>query len=319
MLFVSFEAVGSMSIGRNLCAAGAFSLLLQAATAQTIRVSDRPSCPSCKIEFRQARDFQLSVGTTDFPDQIRSVAMDNLGRTWVFFASEMPAVFTATGSQIPSQFQKGKGPREFLMPFSVTSVSGDSVLLLDGSGFGAILTRDLREARRVRIPMGTTGLAIVEWSEQVAATATIGDPESAGWPIHMFDLSGSDASITKSFGLDRGELRAGRLPSQTLLAPGNQHRLWSADVTRFRIAGWDDSQKPGRVLLREPTWFSGQPRTLTRATPPPPLVVSIREDDAGLLWVLINVPAEEWREAWKAIPASAKEVPSRMIPFVNTG
>ena len=304
-----------MSIGWDLCAAGAFSLLLQTAPAQSVSVPDRPSCSSCKIEFRPDRDFQFSVRTTDFADEVRSVAMDNLGRTWVFFASEMPAIFASTGAQIPYRFSRGKGPREFLMPFSVTSVGGDSVLLLDGSGFGAILTQDLREARRVRIPMGTTGLAIMEWPEQVAATATISDPETAGWPIHLFDLSGTDASITKSFGLGRGELRAGRLPDQTLLVPGKQYRLWSADVTRFRIAGWDGSQKATRVLLRSPTWFSGEIRTLTRATPPPPLITSIREDDAGLLWVFIHVPSEQWREAWKTVPSSAKEVPSRMIPF----
>ena len=303
-----------MRIMREFCAAGALSLLLQTATAPTVQVPDQPSCASCKIEFRPLRNIQ-PVTTADFADDVNSVAVDNLGRTWVFFATEMPVIFAPTGAQLPHQFRKGRGPREFLYPFSVISLPGDSVLLLDASGFGAILTADLREARRVRTPMGTTGLVIMEWPERVAATATISDPETAGWPMHVFDLSGSDASITRSFGLNRGELRAGRLPDQVLLAQSKQDRLWSADVMRFRIAGWDNSQNATRMLVRSPTWFPGASGNLTRTNPPPPLVASVREDDAGLLWVVVHVPSERWRDAWKTIPESVKEVSARQVPF----
>jgi hypothetical protein len=42
-------------------------------------------------------------------------------------------------------------------------------------------------------------------------------------------------------------------------------------------------------------------------------VAAIQEDQEGLVWVFIRIPAENWRLGWSRAPAVAREVPLSLI------
>jgi hypothetical protein len=48
-------------------------------------------------------------------------------------------------------------------------------------------------------------------------------------------------------------------------------------------------------------------------TAPPPVVAAIQEDQEGLLWVFLRIPAENWRVGWTRAPDGAREVPASLI------
>lgn len=64
-----------------------------------------------------------------------------------------------------------------------------------------------------------------------------------------------------------------------------------------------------RTLRRDPSWFHGEsnaaigaaPRNGRPWIPPSPAVVGIEEDDEGLLWAYVRVPAPGWRDAWSRV------------------
>jgi hypothetical protein len=107
----------------------------------------------------------------------------------------------------------------------------------------------------------------------------------------------------------RPELRPGlEVVHHRRFARHGQDQFWAAHVTRYTIERWSKAGRLTDVLERDAPWFPprvnlGPP---PQEAPPAPRVVSVREDDAGRLWVLISVADANWRRSARKPNASGE-------------
>jgi hypothetical protein len=75
----------------------------------------------------------------------------------------------------------------------------------------------------------------------------------------------------------------------------------------YTVEYWDSrSRAVTRALHRRTEWYRDNPLIGPRdGAPPPAEVKGVSEDAHGLLWVLMWVPARDWRRALKAAPSGS--------------
>lgn len=273
-----------------------------AQNAQPEILPDAVSCSTCIIVARKVN----TLGTADSIGYIRSgihgVAVDGLGRFWVLSGEGPPLVFDSTGNFVREVGRLGRGPGEFVRPLSAVPVSGDSVLVVDGALRRAtVVSASLAPGRVVQLPDVLRPLIVVTWPSLVVANGTIGTPSSIGWPLHLVAFDAIEARVVSSFGPDSGEVRPFEGPTlhQQLTRP-RSGSFWSADILRYRLSRWSTTGDRLATLERRPGWFSTPSRFWigNPQTPPPPAISAIAQDDDGLLWVFVRIPAPTWREVW---------------------
>jgi hypothetical protein len=185
-------------------------------------------------------------------------------------------------------------------------VPGDSVVVIDQSNLRAqILGPDLRPGRFVNFQWRPLYKAVVKhWPDSVIMTSVIRTPDGAGWPLHLLSFAGRDARVLKSFGPGSGDIRPGvqsflrRQPPAAARSGGS----WSIALDSYTIYRWSDAGRLRATLQRRPPWFADEVDQLGPGhpdQPPPPHIVDIVEDSAGLIWVVARIPSERWRTAWK--------------------
>ena len=246
------------------------------------------------------------------------IARDSRGKFIVLVPGQLPQLYGTDGRFLQEIGRAGEGPGEFVAAAHVTTLPGDSLLVLDAQlRRASVLRPDLSFARAVSIPLRAGSLAVLRWPQLVMANGISFTPEHAGWPLHLLDLSGPTAQHKGSFGDNRGELRAGQPGLLTRrFMHASREGFWAAHALRYQAARYSLSGKTVDVLLRRPSWFSkesawtiGSPRI-----PPPPIVdaVMIRGDT---LWVAIRTARPDWSRAWEGvtIPPSG-ELTSAQVP-----
>src|SRR4051812_36575324 len=103
------------------------------ANAQTrTRVPDGPQCPKCELRLEPLAElaFPPRAALSGIP---MSVLVDAKGRFWVLSFSELPAVFSASGTFISQLGRRGEGPGEFESAGAGFSAPGDSIVIFDQS------------------------------------------------------------------------------------------------------------------------------------------------------------------------------------------
>lgn len=155
---------------------------------------------------------------------------------------------------------------------------------------------DLSFDRTFRLPAVPGDLAVLSTGRLVLAM-DVATPEHAGHPYHLIDR---DGSFLRSFGGAGGVYRSDRSHLlQRVVAPDRRPGLfWGATVHRYQLTLMDESGAVRRSLERREPWFEPHERGVIAdpSDPPRPRLHHIRMDSAGRLWVLIQIPAERWRE-----------------------
>lgn len=297
--------------------------LVPALPAQEV-VVDAVQCETCRVTQR----VEVSLGEIDGPGSLSGmpadVTLDAQGRFWVLFGLEPPVVFEGRGEAIGSVGRMGSGPREFRQPRGVTAWR-DSIVVIDRPGRAVVVGPDLSPERSVRMPgLDVYTLLPLPRSRRWVVNATGQSPEFAGWPLHLLDLSGRDATVERSFGSEGGPLLPNRPPrgdvrSLALSAGGG---VWTLPrIEEYRIEYWTGEGELGRTLVREGELFSRgfHGRNGGPDIPPSPRLLAIHEDPEGLLWVLGGVPRPDWRRAWEEagideLPDSPTDMPVSMFP-----
>ncbi len=286
------------------------------AQSQSVSVSDRVSCQSCKVVLGS----RIQLVGTDLPigGPPTAVEVDRAGRTWVAYPGELTKIYSAAGRFLQDLGRKGGGPSEFSGPYGVYALPGDSMLVFDEIGNrGYVVNSKLAVVRTIRLQTLILSFFPIVWPSQVAMSGLILTPASAGWPLHLATFVGAEVVQTHSFGLEQGALRPNAPMDQAQKLAAARAGFWSADVFRYRVSRWSRDGRLEVSMQRKPSWFSqassdwiGNP-----TTPPPPKVVGIYEAPDGLLWVYVQVPARSWKEAWPTTTQGAKEVSTRKIRF----
>ena len=83
------------------------------------------------------------------------------------------------------------------------------------------------------------------------------------------------------------------------MAPSRDGGLWASFRTRYRVERFGNDGRVLTTFVRSVGWFPDRdPATPTSLAEdgPQPTVLSIVEDDEGLLRVLIAVPAPQWQQ-----------------------
>ena len=266
----------------------------------TIRIRDAGTCPKCRIVMQSV----VALGTADGLGMISSVdaqAIRTRAGSYIVRGMYAPSVtvFDRAGRYQRTLGREGGAPGEFRGIGSIASYRGDSLLVLDwGSRRFSVFDATLAYARGGPLPF-TPGLATVAFPDGAFVHHVhVPTPERVGLPLHRL---AADGSWQRSFGSATGVYRPDvPLIMSRTIAPAEAGSLWAAPVSAYEIERIESmTGRVTRRLQRSVAWFPDgrHPGFVASAAdrPPPPLLVALRQDAAGYLWVAIAVPDRAWR------------------------
>jgi hypothetical protein len=132
-------------------------------------------------------------------------------------------------------------------------------------------------------------------------------------PLSFTSFAGNIEIVQKSFGRRANEPVARDGSRQPHLARSG-NTIWAAELTRYRLTQWSATGEILRVLERKPAWFDENRADWGGPDKPPrEHIAGLAIDERGFLWVLINVAAPTWREAWPSVPPGTREISSDRI------
>lgn len=269
------------------------------AHAQTPLVLSGPAtCQQCRIELEQVVVLGDSTGPGMLHEQ-SGFTIDQRGRFYVT-SNYVPtiAVFDAGGRFLRRIGREGRGPGEFTVRPFVLFGPGDTLYALDRNTRRMMVFSPEYELVRTS-PLGLVlntavrlpdGRFLVSGGAMTAATI--------GYPLHLLDHKGT---LVRSFGSATGahDLFAGSAASVRRLAAPVGETVWTVKTDELVLEQWHIEGRKLAHITRQAPWFPRKvalPRGATDGTHrQPPLIRSLSQDKAGLLWSLTAVPDREWR------------------------
>ena len=302
-------------LGRALVlAATLFSTLTVPAAAQ------KP-CADCGLRFSRV----AVLGTDDGPGSLGgtgTVVRDSKGRYYVVAArmTDEVKVFAPQGTYLRTIGRRGSGPGEFLHIWRMT-IQDDQLHVFDADNGRRTILRipDGKILREDKMRWPAINLAVLPTN--VVINANIRTPELAGIPLHRLSQEGE---ILESFGGDDEVFRTDIAYSGHRVITGSgMDGLWSSPRTEYVLTRWTLSGERLNTIRRNAEWFKPHARTVDFRPDhaPPPLVTQIHEDSSGLLWVLISVADDDWRQALtlrRDHPDGPTYVPRDMHSYFDT-
>jgi hypothetical protein len=296
--------------------------LAAAAEAQTV-VGNTITCPTCRVDLQVLTKLGTADGPGALPAMPSAIQQDRRGYYFVLsFGDIMPMVFQPNGYYHRTIGREGGGPSEFLSPYEVLTLPGDSILIFDHASLLAkVIGPDFSVNRSIRLPgrLSFSGV-VLEWPRSLLLNALAQSPANFGWPLHVMDMSQTDAVIRHSFGRNGGELRPDD-PEKLIqrLAMSRSGNVWAVEELRYQISEWSPSGQLVRSIERAPSWFPAVSTGLRGGPkrPPQPRITGIAEDENGLLWVFAWIAAENWQAAWqrRTAPGAGDASVSRLPPM----
>jgi len=272
------------------------------AVAQT-RVSaidDKVTCDACRFDLGPSISLSESNGAPPLSGPPASIVANRRGQfVAVFGRRDPPAVYDARGTFVTSIGRAGEGPGEFRSAEIIVEGDADTLLIIDrGLQRLTVLSPDFRYVRSAPIPDGTLSGA---WTSdgKIVLAAEVYDAARFGKPFHILDRIGNYLSST---GEVDGSFIPGKSPplSRWICAAAGGG-FWSVPVAgEYLIERWSTDGKRLAAFHRRADWFpiEGSPRLgFSRSDPPSPQILSVVEDESGLLWIAIRVPDRNWKSA----------------------
>lgn len=212
----------------------------------------------------------------------------------------------------------GPGPNEFTWVEDMFWTLGDSMVIVDsGNQRVTVFSADGAVARSLRSPVQMVNTIVDKWPQRVIASGHIASPSSAGLPLHVLDLSGSETRVVSSFGPDGGLLRPrGGGATFQFLARGVTGTLLSIGSDRYRVHAWSGDSREQWSLSRSSSWFpdTGAARLGTPDRAPTPGINGI-STQGRVVWVFARIAAPTWKDGWGKIPPGTREVFRSQIDF----
>jgi hypothetical protein len=276
--------------------------------AQEIEVEWGSTCNHCRLVTSRVLSISSAVEEAGPIHSVWTVSRDAAGRYWASFAGDgVPRVYTSQGTPIGTIGRIGDGPGEYRSVLAVIPVA-DSVLLFDPVlRRMTVVDSGLNAVRSVPIQGQVFSGVALDWP-RVAINAQITNGAARGQPFHILNLITGE--IERSFG-PTVELRASR-DAWSIVgwiekdpATGD---LWTAMRTQFRVQRWDQQGRLLKTLSgldnrfpKGARGFHGSPNQQ-----PDGLVNALAISQAGVPYIVMQVPAPTWRSAWpKGSPSSA--------------
>lgn len=233
--------------------------------------------------------------------------MDSRGRLFYqsVYVPGLIQVFNREGEHIHTFGREGEGPGEFRDWAALFVSPGDSLYTFDSSLYRlSVFSPDFEFVRSARIdpPLRPRG-GFFQVDGSLLITAIGRGPETFGRPYHVVD---PDGRVRRSFGEKEGVI-AGNVDYDLArrIGPSADGGFWASyDYYQYTVERWGPENELVERFERHPEWApkAGDPRGGPRdANGPAPssAVVNFQVDDAGLLWMLIWVAEEGWREAFE--------------------
>lgn len=291
----------------------AFARFVHSQPLAPVVIADAPSCAACRITF-QVKAVIADDGVLQEPT---GVERDSQGRIWVAQGQEMLRVYGPTGRFVQEIGRKGQGPNEWLMPFGVVRIPGDSMLVIDGMNERLVVVdAQFRSARTVRFPGWSSAIVPLKWPLAVVH----GVPNASqrqGAILHITSFTNSTAIVSKSFGFDIGTPFPQGDPTSRLqrIGASQDGGVWTADAQQYRFALWDAGGNLLHGFIRKPDWFArvSPPGIGTPTTAPSPQLLSIHESRDGLLWIVALLPRKDWKQGWIGIDKNARDVRANQV------
>jgi hypothetical protein len=281
---------------------------------------DTPQCPRCTIRLVHRVTFQTDSRVAALEGLPVQVAQTRDRKFIVLVPGQLPLVYGSNGKLLTTIGRRGEGPGEYRAPTFVAPLVGDSVLIVDSQLLrGTVLDADFKLSRTIQFPLRPGPVAILEWPSKVAVNGVSFSPELAGFPLHLFDLSGSGARHIAPLQRERGALRASDTPSQLRrLFQGDQTGFWASHVLEYKLARVTVQGATVQEITRRPSWFSQSSSwSIGSPTRPPPPFIEGAAIVGDTLWVAIRIARPDWQDAWSGIRVplsgemSRSQVPDR--------
>jgi hypothetical protein len=230
---------------------------------------------------------------------------DASGRMYIAGAADHVLVFSADGSFLTRVGRRGEGPGE-LLDIASLSVLEDGVFQVFDRDRSVIMKFDwtgslLHEVRTRGWTPWSTGTVPLDGNVAIHARH-IRTPERVGYPLHSVDVESGE--IIASFGSQTGRydpLRDRLL--DVMIARGPGESIWMGRKHAYWIELWEIDNRLTLSIRRDLKWF---PEATTDVigrghgsdVEPEPMLLALAADDS-LLWVLIHIADDRWRDASK--------------------
>ena len=271
---------------------------LPRAEAQVTSIPGTPTCDRC--ELRATR--RLTLGTDEHDavlmDAPATVAKDSRSIYYVAQRTTPPLVFDSSGRFLRPVGRKGKGPGEVEDALAVVIGPGDSLHVIEFFGGRRSVFSPSGTFVRVIPSRGNVGNAVMLPNGDMAIDRGFYEAFRDGEPLQIVGPGGEASS---PFG------------GNTPVSPqGDQQRLirqlgvartgdiWAAHYKEYRFSLWRRDGSVVRHYERTNDFFRpDDPFVVQPDHSTPPRVTSIHEDEAGLVWVTVQVsaPPAQWNEA----------------------
>jgi hypothetical protein len=257
-------------------------------------------------------DTLVTFGDAEGPGALpwapRHVITDVRGRYWAVHKGV--SVFNADGTIARALVATGAGPGEFGSYGLVAAATADSMLILDAANNRAtLLSLDFYPGRMIPTVGGpggaSKGLSVLHWPDTVVYSGSVLTREFLNFGLHTISFDGSRASLSKSFGdVDRGR-------TEYRITNAHAGHVWSVKSNEYVLQKLNGRGEAVDSIRLRPAWFKG-----ISATPmggpqkkPTGFIRGIEQDSSGLLWVILQLAADDWQSAWsKDIPKNATEI-----------
>lgn len=265
-----------------------------------VRVSERSACSKCEIVIEQTGTFADSHGVRTLPGMPSLAADDRHGRIWLSFVARdaRPRIYDAQ-ARLTAILPKVEGNASYTSLTQVTLWRDTAYVYYPRAMTMTVFGPSLRQLREAKVSIPAAEAMIRLGNGNIVTAALLATPEEVGFPLHAYDSQGK---LKKSFGATSEVFSAEMIPQlrRRIAAATDPNEVWAAHVYRYDIELWDTNGRLKKTYERRPDWFSTRkerPVLPSSRQAPQPFIQAIRQDSAGLIWVLINVASPSWRTA----------------------
>lgn len=279
-----------------------------AAGQKRLEIRSTPACGTCRIELTKAAVLGADERELTFDTRRPlAIAADSRGR---IIAGPIEtrgfAVFDSTGRLLRRVGREGSGPGEYRRIWNIVVGPGDSVFVGEVTERRlTVYSPSLEVARTRTFPLMHDDIVALPDGRMILATVD-DSPLRAGLPLHLMTPEGAHG---KSFGVDNptyDEWSRSHFWRRLAMAAGGG--FWTAPLVRYELELWTDRLERAVTLVRSAPWFpplatpypSGRQSDEVR---PVPEIRDLVQDREGLLWVIIAVADENWRQTRPAAGA----------------
>lgn len=231
------------------------------------------------------------------------LVQDSRGRFYVRNATVRSTLllFDSAGNFMRTIGRSGSGPGEFEGIYSVVVGAGDSLYVFDQDTDNSytLIGPDYDVVYKRQLPGRLSSKPVPLAPGRVVLNGWFSTSAHFGYPLHLME----DGRLAGPIGPDvlRGRPTFGHSSEfRRAVARASDSTFWVADGVDYTIDLMTIDGRVLRRLRRTPEWYTIEP-TNTPAGVLNPAIRAMDVDANGLLWVLVQVRAHNWRDVIREV------------------